>query len=59
MLKYGVNLLFVIFSQLIFVFTLGAISGLAVVIFLIEFTIAGYIINEGYNKEIRKKSEEK
>lgn len=56
MLRYIINLLFVVFTQLIFVSTFGVISEIAIVIFLIEVTIVGCIINTGYNKEYKKKS---
>lgn len=63
MLKYGINILFAIFTQLIFYITFidlsyGAVNGLVVIIFLVEFIIAGYIINLGYQEVNKQDSEE-
>lgn len=60
MFKFGISLLFVTFSQLLFyivaakAFYLG-FSAMGFIIFIIEFSIAGWLINVGYAKEFNKK----
>ncbi len=63
MFKFGISLLFVIFAEIIFYIVAmqalnRGLSGLVVIIFIIEFSIAGWLINTGYLEEFKKKDEE-
>lgn len=60
MLKFGISLLFVTFSQLLFYIVAAkafytGFSAIAFIIFIIEFSIAGWLINLGYTEEFKKK----
>lgn len=59
MFKWGINLLFVVFAELIFCITsmkvlMGGPLIILVCIFLIEFTIVGGLIYKGYMEDIKK-----
>lgn len=61
MFRWGINLLFVVFAELLYCITFmrGLMGGSAVIvvfIFLIEFTIVGYLIYNGYMEEIDKEA---
>lgn len=60
MFKWGINLLFVVFAELLYCITFmrGLMGGpliIVVFIFLIEFTIVGTLIYKGYIEDINKK----
>lgn len=59
MFKWGINLLFVVFAELLYCITFmreltGKINVIVVFILLIEFILVGYLIYKGYRKELRK-----
>lgn len=60
MFKWGINLLFVVFAELLYCITfMGELMGgtliIVVFIFLIEFAIVGILIYRGYIEDIKEK----
>lgn len=59
MFKWGINLLFVVFAELLYCITfmrelMGGPLVMVVFIFLIEFAIVGTVIYRGYIEDIKK-----